>query len=109
MRLPCLLAIVIALGALCVGPVAVAASAEEITTAEKCNKCHTATTTKKGPSWASVAEKYKGKPEMPAKLAQMLKTGVPLSGKTDEDDQHKKLKVSDAEIKSVVDLVLSTK
>jgi cytochrome c551/c552 len=86
-----------------------AGPAEDIITAEKCSKCHTATTTKKGPSWASVAEKYKGKPEMPEKLLQMLKTGVPLSGKTGEDDQHKKVTASDADLKAVVGVVLSTK
>ena len=86
------------------------AGAEDIVEKEKCHKCHTATTTKKAPSWASIATKYAGKPEMPAKLMQMLKTGVPLSGKTDEDDQHKKLAgASDADLKAVVDLVLSTK
>jgi cytochrome c551/c552 len=105
-RIPSILA---ALAAVAFVGSSVAATAEEIVAAEKCNKCHTASTTKKGPSWAAVAEKHKGKPEMSAKLAQMLKTGVPLSGKTAEDDQHKKLSVSDAEIKSVVDLVLSAK
>jgi cytochrome c551/c552 len=89
---------------------AVAGAAEDIIAKEKCSKCHTATTTKKGPSWASVAEKYKDKPEMPAKLVNMLKTGVPLSGKTGEDDQHKKLDgVSDADLKAIVGIVLSTK
>ena len=41
---------------------------EDLIAKEKCAKCHTATTTKKGPSWASVAEKYKGKPDAAAKL-----------------------------------------
>ena len=96
--------------ALALGGPAFAGPAEDIVAAEKCNKCHTAATTKKGPSWASVAEKYKDKADMPAKLAQMLKTGVPLSGKTGEDDLHKKLSTaSDADIKAVVSLVLSTK
>jgi cytochrome c551/c552 len=106
MRIPSILAaaaLIAYAGGSAAGP------AEDIVAAEKCNKCHTATTTKKGPSWASVAEKYKGKPEMHAKLEQMLKTGVPLSGKTGEDDQHKKLSASDADIKAVVDLVLSSK
>jgi cytochrome c len=106
MKLPLILAGAIALA---FGGAAYAGPAEDIVAAEKCNKCHTATTTKKGPSWASLAEKYKDKADMPAKLAQMLKTGVPLSGKTGEDDQHKKLTASDADIKAVVNLVLSTK
>lgn len=99
----------IALSATLVCGSAFAASAEDIIAAQKCNKCHTATTTKKGPSWASLAEKYKGKADMPAKLAEMLKTGVPLSGKTGEDDLHKKVEASDAELKAIVALVLSSK
>lgn len=95
--------------AFALGSPAFAGPAEDIVAAEKCNKCHTATTTKKGPSWASVAEKHKDKADMPAKLATMLKTGVPLSGKTGEDDLHKKLTASDADIKAVVALVLSSK
>lgn len=86
-----------------------AGSAEDLIAAEKCNKCHTATTTKKGPSWASLAEKYKDKPEMVGRLVNMLKTGVPLSGKTGEDDQHKKLSASDADLKVIVAIVLSSK
>ena len=86
-----------------------AGRADDIVAAEKCNKCHTATTTKKGPSWAALAEKYKGKPEMAPKLEQMLKTGVPLSGKTAEEDLHKKVAASDADIKAVVETVLSSK
>lgn len=90
---------------------AFAGAAEDIVTKEKCNKCHTATTTKKGPSWASLAEKYKGKEaEISPKLVQMLKTGMPLSGKTGEDDLHKKLDgASDADLKSIISLVLTSK
>jgi len=105
-RLPTLLSIAAA-AALCGS--AIAGPAEDLVAKEKCNKCHTATTTKKGPSFASLAEKYKGKADIPPKLVQMLKTGVPLSGKTGEDDLHKKLDASDADLKAVVDLVLSSK
>ncbi len=35
---------------------ALAGPADDLITANKCSKCHTATTTKKAPSWASVAE-----------------------------------------------------
>lgn len=80
---------------------AFAGPAEDIIAREKCNKCHTATTTKKGPSWASVAEKYKGKPEAVPHLVDMLKTG----GK----DDHNKVAASDADLKAVVGVVLSTK
>lgn len=87
-----------ALGA-AAGP-AMAGVGEDLIAKEKCSKCHTATTTKKGPSFASVAEKYKGKADASAQLATMLKTG----GK----DDHAKLAASDADLKAVVAVVLSS-
>ena len=81
--------------------VAVAGPAEDIIAKEKCSKCHTEKTTKKGPSWASVAEKYKGKPEAEAKLVEMLKTGGA--------DDHKVVKASDDDLKAIVAIVLSSK
>jgi cytochrome c len=82
-----------------------ATPAEDIIAKEKCSNCHTAKTTKKGPSWASVAEKYKGQPDAEPRLVQMLKTG----GKTPDGDEHKKIAGSDADLKAVVDIVLSSK
>jgi cytochrome c len=92
------------IAAACAAP-AYAGSAEDIITAEKCNKCHTASTTKKGPSWASLATKYKGNAEAPARLAKQLKTG----GKVGDEDDHKKVTASDADIKAIVDIVLNSK
>jgi cytochrome c len=86
------------------GPV-FAASAEDIIAKEKCNKCHTEKTTKKGPSWASVAVKYKGNAEAPNKIFMQLKNG----GKVGDEDDHKKIEASDAEIKAVAAIVLSSK
>lgn len=80
---------------------AAAGNAEDLISAAKCNKCHTASTTKKGPSWASLAEKYKGKPEASARLVTMLKTGGP--------EDHKKVDASDADLKAIIDIVLSSK
>ncbi len=84
---------------------ATAAPADDIVAKEKCSKCHTASTTKKGPSWASVATKYKGNAEAPDKLFTYLKTG----GKMSDGDEHNKLQCSDADLKAVVNLVLTTK
>jgi cytochrome c len=86
------------------GP-ALAGSAEDIIAKEKCSKCHTEKTTKKGPSWASVAEKYKGKAEAPNKIFMQLKNG----GKVGDEDDHKKVEASDADIKAIVQIVLSSK
>ena len=95
--LPTLLAAV----ALTVAGSAFAGTGEDLIASNKCNKCHTATTTKKAPSFASIAEKYKADAAAPAKLADMLKTG----GK----DDHAKIAASDADIKAVVAVVLASK
>jgi len=55
--------------------IAFAGPAEDIIAKEKCGSCHTASTTKKGPSWASVAQKYKGDAAAESKIVTMLKTG----------------------------------
>lgn len=80
---------------------AFAAPADDLIAAGKCGGCHTATTTKKAPSWASVAQKYKGDAGAEAKLVDMLKTGGP--------DDHKKVAASDADLKAIVAIVLSSK
>ena len=80
---------------------ALAGPAEDLITANKCSRCHTATTTKKAPSWASIAEKYKGDAAAEAKLVNMLKTGG--------SDDHNKVAASDADLKAVVAIVLASK
>ena len=80
---------------------AFAGPAEDIIAKEKCGSCHTASTTKKGPSWASLAQKYKGDAGAEAKLVNMLKTGGP--------DDHKKVAASDADLKAIVAIVLASK
>ena len=93
------------LAALAVGGSAFAGSAEDIIAKEKCNKCHTDKTTKKGPSWASVAVKYKGNADAPNKIFMQLKNG----GKVGDEDDHKKVEASDADIKAIAAIVLSSK
>ena len=82
------------------GP-ALAGSTEDLIAANKCGSCHTASTTKKGPSWASLAQKYNGDATAEAKLVGMLKTGGA--------DDHKKVAASDADLKAIVAAVLSAK
>jgi cytochrome c551/c552 len=84
---------------------AFAASGDDIIAAQKCTKCHTATTTKKGPSYASVATKYKGKPE----AATLLFKGLKAGGKMGDEDDHKKLEVPDDDIKAVVAAILAAR
>lgn len=87
------------------GSAAFAATGPEVIEAQKCGKCHTAKTTKKGPSFADVAAKYAGKPDAADKLFKGLKAG----GKMGDEEDHKQLKVSDEEIKAVVATVLASK
>ncbi len=103
MKLPFTLLAALALTA--TGSSTFAATGEEIIVAQKCNKCHTATSTKKGPSYASVAAKYKGKPE----AATMLFKGLKAGGKMGDEDDHKKLELPDDDIKAVVAAVLASK
>ncbi len=95
------LSLVVAAATFALAGTAVAGPAEDLIAANKCSKCHTATTTKKAPSWASVAQKYKGDPTAEAKLVNMLKTGG--------TDDHLKVATSDADLKAVVGVVLSSK
>lgn len=84
---------------------AFAGSAEDIIAAEKCSKCHTASTTKKGPSWSSIAAKYKGNADAPNKIFLQLKNG----GKVGDEEDHKKITASDADIKAITAIVLNSK
>src|SRR5678815_169939 len=59
---------------------AFAGPAEDVIEQNKCAKCHTATTTKKAPSWADVAARNKGKPDAEARLVNTLKTGKASDG-----------------------------
>ena len=80
---------------------AFAGPAEDIIAKEKCHTCHTAQTTKKAPSWASVATKYKGDAAAEGKIVEFLKTGG--------SEDHKKVAASDADLKAIAQIVLSSK
>jgi len=75
--------------------------ADDIISKNKCHSCHTATTTKKAPSWADVAKKYSGDAGAEAKLVEFLKTGGA--------EDHKKVTGSDADLKAVAQKVLASK
>jgi cytochrome c551/c552 len=95
------LAVATAAATVALSGTALAGTADDLIAANKCSKCHTATTTKKGPSWASLAEKYKGDAAASAKFVDMLKTGGP--------DDHNKVEASDADLKAIAAIVLSSK
>jgi cytochrome c len=86
---------------LVLGSAAQAGPVEDYIAANKCAKCHTEKTTKKGPSYASLAEKYKGDAGAKAKMLNTLKTG----GKEDHD----KAPGTDAELQAVIAFILAAK
>ncbi len=93
--------LVVAATALTLGGAAYAGPAEDYIKANKCSKCHTDKTTKKGPSYASLAEKYKGDAKAAATMLNTLKTG----GKED----HEKAPGTDAELQAVIAFILAAK
>ncbi len=89
-----------AIAALAVSTAGWAGPGEDLIEANKCGKCHTATTTKKAPSFASIASKYKADAGKAASLAELLKKG---------SDDHNAVKASDADIKAMIAVVLAAK
>jgi cytochrome c551/c552 len=76
-------------------------AANKCSKCSKCSKCHTATTTKKSPSFASLAAKYKVDATAADKLVAVLKPGGA--------DEHAKVDASDADLKDIVAVVMSSK
>jgi cytochrome c len=84
-----------------------AAAAEALMKKSGCFKCHSVSAKKDGPSYKSVAEKYKGKADAEASVAKHITTGpmVKIDGK---EERHEILKSKDEkEIKNVVSFILS--
>ena len=84
-----------------------AGAAEALMKKSGCFKCHSVSAKKDGPSYKSVAEKYKGKPDAEATLFKHLTTSptVKIDGK---EERHEIIKTkSEAEIKNVIAYILS--
>jgi len=82
-------------------------AAEALMKKSGCFKCHSVSAKKDGPSYKSVAEKYRGKPDAEATLYKHITTGptVKIDGK---EERHEIIKTkNEAEIKNVVAYVLS--
>lgn len=83
------------------------AAAEALVKKSGCLACHSVDKQKSGPSYKSIAAKYKGKPDAEQKLATHLTTNpkVKVDGK---EETHDSLKTkNDAEVKSVVQWILT--
>ena len=82
-----------------------AKAAEAALKSNGCLKCHSVSADKDGPSYKSVAAKYKGKADAAGMLEGDLKKGMmKVDGK---DKKHATFKGSDADLKQVVSYILS--
>ncbi|HEX7053270.1 MAG TPA: c-type cytochrome [Burkholderiales bacterium] len=82
-------------------------AAEALMRKSGCMKCHSVSARKDGPSYKSVAEKYRGKGDAQAALHKHLTTQptVKIDG---NEEKHPSLKTaSEAEIRNVVEYILS--
>ena len=72
-----------------------------------CFKCHAVTREKDGPSWHSVAEKYRDKANARERLQRHLTTGPIIELKGDPE-KHKQVKeLTELEVRQLVDWILS--
>lgn len=81
-------------------------SAEDFLLKNKCSKCHSVDKQKTGPSYKSVALKYKSDKEADKKLYTHLTTG-PKIKIDDEEENHVKIKGEEASVKNLVQYILS--
>ncbi len=72
-----------------------------------CLKCHGIEKDKDGPSYKKTAEKYKGKADAESKLMTHLTTGPKVKLADGSEEEHKKIKATEAETKNLVQYILS--
>ena len=86
-------------------------AAKALAKQNNCFKCHAIDKEKDGPSYHSVAEKYKGKPNAEAKLINHLTTGEKAKFPDGHEEEHKVIKTSppkDTEqVKNLVQWILA--
>jgi cytochrome c len=74
---------------------------------EDCLKCHSVDRKKDGPSYKSVASKYKNKPDAEEKLLKHITTG-PIVRTGDEENEHRIPKTKDEkELRNIIRWILS--
>jgi cytochrome c len=84
------------------------AAAEATARQNNCFKCHAVEKVKDGPSYKSVAAKYKGKPEAEVRLTTHLTTGEKAKFPDGHEEEHKIVKVKDpAELKNLIGWILT--
>ncbi len=88
-------AIAVAAAAMALALPMTAAASEALAKSAGCNGCHAVDAKKVGPSYKSIAEKFKGKG--PDAVVTAMKAAPP----------HKSSKASDADLKSIADWILT--
>jgi cytochrome c len=81
-------------------------AAEKLLKDNDCAKCHTVAREKEGPPYRKTAEKYKGKADAEQKLFTHM-TSEPIVKVDGKDEKHKKIQGSDADVKNLVQWILS--
>jgi len=75
---------------------------------EDCLKCHAVDKKKDGPSYKSIAAKYKDKPDAEEKLIKHLTTGPVVKTAFGDEDEHRIPKTKDEkELKNLIRWILS--
>ena len=88
-----------------------AEAAKALAKQNNCFKCHAIDKDKDGPSYHSVAEKYKGKPNAEAKLVNHLTSGEKAKFPDGHEEEHKVVKTSPPkdmdQVKNLVQWILA--
>ena len=86
-------------------------AAKALAKQNNCFKCHAVDKDKDGPSYHSVAEKYKGKPNAEAKLINHLTSGEKAKFPDGHEEEHKIVKTSppkdNEQVKNLVQWILA--
>ncbi len=86
-------------------------AAKALAKQNNCFKCHAIDKDKDGPSYHSVAEKYKGKPGAEAKLINHVTSGEKAKFPDGHEEEHKIVKTSPPkdmdQVKNLVDWILA--
>lgn len=84
-------------------------AAKALAKSNDCFKCHAIEKTKKGPSYQSIAKKYKGKEaEGEVKMIKNITTGPKVKLEDGTEEEHKIIDTKDqAELKNLVNWILS--
>lgn len=80
--------------------------AKDTAKANNCMKCHGLEKDKDGPSFKKTAAKYKGKADAEASLVKHLTTSPKVKLADGTEEEHKKIKATDAETKNLIQYIL---